>query len=117
MGILGFSVTGFDSVASEVGDSVLAFSANPLQGALHLAVGLALVGAAYGRGPGGLMTAAASLLYVFLGMAGWSAGIALFAMNPATARLLTVVGFLGLLLLALATAADRKRAVQRPARG
>ncbi|MEE9205727.1 MAG: acyltransferase family protein [Acidimicrobiia bacterium] len=107
LGILGFSVTGFDHVATEFGGSVLVFSMNPLQSVLHVAVGLGVLWAAYrpvSVVPG---ATAASLLYLLLGVAGWSTGITLFAMNPATARLHTVVGSLGLGLLTLAVASDR----------
>ena len=107
LGILGFGVTGFDHVATEAGESVLAFSMNPLQSVLHVAVGLGVLWAAYrpvSVVPG---ATAASVLYLLLGVAGWSTGITLFAMNPATARLHTVVGSLGLGLLTLAVASDR----------
>lgn len=107
LGILGFGVTGFDHVATEFGESVLAFSVNPLQNVLHVAIGLAVLRAAYvpvSVVPG---AAAASVLYLLLGTAGWSTGITLFAMNPATARLHTVVGSLGLGLLTLAVVSDR----------
>jgi hypothetical protein len=107
LGILGFSVTGFDHVATESGGSVLAFSMNPLQSVLHIVVGLGVLWAAYrpvSVVPG---ATAASLLYLLLGVAGWSTGITLFAMNPATARLHTVVGSLGLALLTLAVTSDR----------
>jgi fucose 4-O-acetylase-like acetyltransferase len=107
LGILGFGVTGFDHVATEFGESVLAFSMNPLQNILHVAIGLGVLWAAYLPVSVALGAATASVLYLLLGAAGWSTGIMLLAMNPATARLHTVVGLLGLGLLTLAVVRDR----------
>jgi len=107
LGILGFGVTGFDHVVTEFGGSVLAFSMNPLQSVLHVAVGLGVLWGAYLPVAAVPPATAASMLYVLLGGAGWSNGITLFAMNPATAKLHTVVGSLGLGLLTLAVARDR----------
>jgi len=109
LGILGFSVTGFDHVATAFGGSVLSFSMNPLQSVLHVAVGLGVLWAAYlpvSVAPG---ATAVAVTYLLLGGAGWSSGIALLAMNPATARLHAVLGALGLGLLVLAVAADRRQ--------
>ncbi len=107
LGILGFGVTGFDHVATEFGGSVLAFSMNPLQNILHVAIGLGVLRAAdvaVSVVPG---AAAASGLCLLLGVVGWSTGVTLFAMIPATARLHTVVGSLGLGLLTLAVVSGR----------
>jgi len=111
LGILGFGVTGFDHVATEFGESVLGFSMNPLQSLLHVAIGLGVLWAAYLRVSVVPAATAASVIYLLLGVAGWSTGITLFAMNPATARLHTVVGFLGLALLTLALVGDRTHPV------
>lgn len=83
LGILGLGVTGFDHVATEFGESVLAFSTNPLQNILHVAVGLGVLWAAYLPGSVVPGAAAASVLYLLLGTTGWSTGITLLAMNPA----------------------------------
>lgn len=107
LGILGFGVTGFDHVATDFGEGVLAFSTNPLQNILHVAVGFGVLWAAYLPGSVVPGTAVASVLYLLFGTAGWSTGITIFAMNPATARLHTVVGLLGLGLLTLAIVSDR----------
>ncbi|MEA3503431.1 MAG: acyltransferase [Actinomycetota bacterium] len=110
LGILGFGVSGFDRGVTEYGETVLAFSVNPLQNVLHVAVGLGLLGLVYLSAwilPG---AAGASLLYLMLGAGGWSTGIGLLAINPATARLHVVLGSLGLCLLALAVVSDRRHA-------
>ena len=107
LGILGFAVTGFDQVATEFGGRVLGFSMNPLQSILHVAVGLGVLSVVYASSsvmPGAM---AASVLYLLVGVGGWSAGITLFAMNPAGARLHTVVGSLGIGFLILAVVGDR----------
>ena len=109
LGILGFAITGFDRVATQFGGSVLGFSMNPLQSVLHVAVGMALLRVAYVPAsvlPG---ATAGSVLYLLLGLAGWSTGITLLAMNPAGARLHAVLGSLGLGLLTVAAARDRAR--------
>ena len=107
LGILGFAVTGFDHVATQFGGSVLGFSMNPLQSVLHVGVGLGVLWAAYVPVPVMPGATAASVLYLLLGVAGWSTGITLFAMNAAAARLHAVVGSLGLGLLILAVVSDR----------
>lgn len=110
LGIFGFGVSGFDRVVTEHGETILVFSVNPLQNVLHVAIGLGLLWVAY-RSPWALPGAAgASLLYLALGTVSWSTGIGLLAMNPATARLHVVMGLLGLSLLVLAVASDRRHA-------
>jgi surface polysaccharide O-acyltransferase-like enzyme len=113
LGLLGFGVTGFDHVATGQGETLLAFSANPLQNLLHVAVGIALLGAV--SAPSSLVPAAgaAAVLHLGLGAAGWSQGVRVFAMNPSTAVLLVVVGSLEAVLLGLAGRLDR-RASQGP---
>ncbi len=108
LGIFGFGVSGFDRVATEHGETILVFSVNPLQNVLHVAVGLGLLWVVYRFTwalPGAV---AASMLYLALGAVGWSTGIGLLAMNPATAGLHVVVGSLGLSLLVAAVLSDRR---------
>lgn len=114
MGILGFGVTGFDHVAESGRETVLAFSANPLQNVLHVAVGLGVLWSVYV--PRWVVPAAAgtSVLYAVIGLAGSSSGIGLVAMNPATAVLHVAVGSLGLCLVGAAAAADRRRRSPHP---
>ncbi|MEN8114052.1 MAG: acyltransferase, partial [Actinomycetota bacterium] len=117
VGVLGFGVSGFDRGATEYGETVLAFSVNPLQNVLHVSVGLGLLGLVYLSAwvlPG---ATGASLLYLVLGAVGWSNGIGLLAMNQATAKLHVVMGSLGLSLLALAVASDRRHAESGSPRG
>jgi fucose 4-O-acetylase-like acetyltransferase len=110
LGILGFGVSGFDRVVTEHGETILVFSVNPLQNVLHIAVGLGLLWVVY-RSPWALSGAVtASMLYLALGAVGRSTGIDFVAMNPATARLHVVMGLLGLSLLVLAVASDRRHA-------
>ena len=47
LGILGFGVSGFDRVAADLGEEVLAFTVNPLQNVLHVVVGLGVLVAAF----------------------------------------------------------------------
>jgi surface polysaccharide O-acyltransferase-like enzyme len=110
LGIFGFGVSGFDRVVTEHGETILVFSVNPLQNLLHVAVGFGLLWVAYRSAwvlPG---AAGGSLLYLVLGTVGRSTSIGLLAMNPATARLHVVMGLLGLSLLVLAVASDRRHA-------
>jgi hypothetical protein len=110
LGIFGFGVSGFDRVATEHGETILVFSVNPLQNALHVAVGLGLLWVVY-RSTWALPGAVAALmLYLALGAVGWSTGIGLLAMNPAPAGLHVVVGSLGLGLLVAAVSIDRRQA-------
>lgn len=114
LGLIGFGVSGFDRVAAEQGEGILAFTVNPLQNTLHVVVGLALLRAVVVPVAPAIAGTAAAMLYLVLGAAGWSAGVGLLAANAATARLHAVVGSLGVLLLALAAAIDRWRLVRQP---
>jgi hypothetical protein len=117
LGILGFGVSGFDRVAADLGEEALAFSVNPLQNVLHVAVGLGVLAAAYARSSTATWALAASALYVAIGVAGSSVGIALLGMNPATGVLHLVVGALGAGAVGMAAAADRRATryrTQRP---
>ena len=50
LGVLGFGVTGFNRIASDLGEGVLGFDLNPLQNVVHLVLGLGLLTAVYVRG-------------------------------------------------------------------
>jgi surface polysaccharide O-acyltransferase-like enzyme len=116
LGILGFGVSGFDHVAGDWSEEVLAFSVNPLQNLLHVAVGLGVLEAAYARSSAAAAPLVASALYVALGIAGWSAGIGVLAMNSATAILHVVVGGLGFGALGGAAIADRRSSREKAPR-
>lgn len=109
LGILGFGVTGFDQPATPVGETVLAFTLNPLQSVVHVSVGLALLRSVFAPRPALFGVIGASFSYLLLGTAGWSDGLRLFATNPAVARLHVGLGTLGLALLVLARFGNRRR--------
>ncbi len=113
LGILGFGVTGFDHVATRSGESVLAFTLNPLQNVLHLAAGLGVLWVVYRPASSGLGGTAASVLYLALGIVGWSDGIGVFGTNQATATLQLVVGSVGIGLLTFAISRDRRHRAPR----
>lgn len=123
LGILGFGVAGFDNPLRELGETVLAFSVNPLQNSLHVLVGLVLLGVAfptrsdptrsrstraYATRYVGLGGSAGAALYLLLGIAGWSNGLSVLALNPATARLHVVLGAVGLVAVLIAQTAERQ---------
>jgi hypothetical protein len=108
LGIFGFGVSGFDRLVTEYGETILAFSVNPLQNVVHVAIGLGLLWAVYRSRWAAPGAVAASLLYLMLGFVGWSGGIDRLAMNPATAGLHVAVGSLGLILLVSAAVGDRR---------
>ena len=96
LGILGFGVTGFNRVATDLGEGVLAFDLNPLQNVLHLLLGLAALWSAYRVRT--LALAAASVLslsFLAVGLFGISDGIEVLGMNSATAVLHVVLGVIG----------------------
>ena len=110
LGLFGFGVTGFDNITTEFGGNVIIFSTNPLQGLLHVGVGLAVLALVYRPGVFAPVIGAVAAVYVGVGVAGWSDGIAWLAMNPEGAVLHVTLGGLVLALLAAAMAADRSRA-------
>lgn len=108
LGILGFGVTGFDRIASALGEDVLGFETNPLQNVLHLVLGLTLLMAVYGTaGRARLATTMIAVTYLAIGLVGRSSGIEVLGMNPATGVLHIVVGGVALALLGWALWTDR----------
>ena len=103
------------SIEGSGGETVLAFSTNPLQNVLHLAVGLGVLWRMFEAARVVLTAAGASALYLVIGLAGWSDGIGILAMNPATATLHVVLGSLGVALVIGAGAADRRGAMHASA--
>ena len=112
LGLLGFGTTGFDRILASAGEGILAFTTNPAQNAIHMVVGLAVLASVYGKSPGPqAATVSGALLYLGLGIIGWSDGIETLAINPATAILHVVVG-VGFVLAAIRGLAGSR---ERPA--
>ena len=110
-GLFGFGVTGFDHIATVVGGEVLDFTMNPLQNALHVAIGLGLIAAGLVARWVVLSIGAAIAMFLAAGAIGWDDGIARLAMNPAGAAFHVVLGAVGLLLLGASSVLDRSRRV------
>lgn len=100
LGILGFGVTGFNRIASALGEDVLGFEMNPLQNVVHVVLGVALLVTVYGTaGRAKMATTIVAATYGLIGLVGRSSGIEVLGMNPATAVLHIVVGGVALTLL------------------
>jgi hypothetical protein len=90
---------------------------NPLQNVMHLALGLVLLGAAFGAA--GRLRMVASIVvasYAAVGVIGLPDGIEVLGANSAAAVLHLVVGAAGVVLLSWAAVADsrtRLKAVSR----
>jgi len=109
--VLVLSVTGFASPTAAAG-SVLAFTASPLLGLIHLVVGGSLAWAAMARRNRSIPAILGAGMLVG-GMGVWklasAASLSVLGWNPATAVLHVVVGALAVVLAAAATFGERAR--------
>lgn len=105
--LLGFGVTGFNRPLANTGEGLLGLTMNPLSNVVHLLLGVAVLTTISRGRHSTVSTAAAGLLLLVLGAAGWAEGLGLIGGNRALANLDLALGTTGAVAAVIAVRTAR----------